>query len=75
MTKSLWDFAVGCVDVLKEKGLITVTADSHDKALQVTRLGRATYKGKSSSYTGLSTSYYYFDETKYHDDDNDGRQV
>lgn len=45
VTKSLWDFAVECVDVLKEKGLITVTADSYDKALQVTRLGRATYKG------------------------------
>ncbi|XP_030005836.1 helicase POLQ-like isoform X2 [Sphaeramia orbicularis] len=43
--KSLWEFAQECVEMLKEKGLITVTTDSQSEALQVTRLGKATFKG------------------------------
>uniref|UniRef100_A0AAV2IVP4 Helicase POLQ-like n=1 Tax=Knipowitschia caucasica TaxID=637954 RepID=A0AAV2IVP4_KNICA len=43
--KSLWDSALECVEVLKEKGLITVDGDAQDLALTVTRLGKATYKG------------------------------
>ncbi|XP_040012598.1 helicase POLQ-like isoform X2 [Xiphias gladius] len=43
--KSLWDVVQQCVDLLKEKDLITVTSDSHGQTLQVTKLGKATYKG------------------------------
>ncbi|KAM9840899.1 helicase POLQ-like isoform 2-T2 [Aulostomus maculatus] len=40
---SLWDVILRSVRLLQDKGLITTTADG--EALQVTRLGNATYKG------------------------------
>uniref|UniRef100_A0A3B4YD28 Helicase, POLQ like n=3 Tax=Seriola lalandi dorsalis TaxID=1841481 RepID=A0A3B4YD28_SERLL len=43
--RSLWDVVTQCVDLLKEKELITVTSDPQGQRLQVTKLGRATYKG------------------------------
>ncbi|XP_022623138.1 helicase POLQ-like isoform X1 [Seriola dumerili] len=43
--RSLWEVVTQCVDLLKEKELITVTSDSQGQTLQVTKLGRATYKG------------------------------
>lgn len=43
--KTLWDFALECVEVLKEKGLITIKHEAQDVTLHVTRLGKATYKG------------------------------
>ncbi|XP_071328198.1 helicase POLQ-like isoform X2 [Trachinotus anak] len=43
--KSLWEVVTQCVHLLKEKDLITVTSDSHGQTLQVTKLGKATYKG------------------------------
>ncbi|XP_037548550.1 helicase POLQ-like [Nematolebias whitei] len=46
MEKSLWDVVLQCVDMLKEKDLITVSdADLLSPALQITKLGRAAYKG------------------------------
>ncbi|XP_055087900.1 helicase POLQ-like isoform X2 [Periophthalmus magnuspinnatus] len=52
--KSLWDSALECVEVLKEKGLITVKGDAQDVTLQVTRLGKATYKGSVDlTYSGM----------------------
>ncbi|XP_005814982.2 helicase POLQ-like isoform X1 [Xiphophorus maculatus] len=42
--RSLWDTVQRCVATLQEKELITNTA-THSPSLQVTRLGRATYKG------------------------------
>ena len=42
--RSLWDVVQQCVDVLQEKDLIAVM--SHTHTLQVTKLGRATYKGE-----------------------------
>lgn len=44
--RSLWEEVQHCVDLLKDKGFITVTMDSLGQTLQVTRLGKATYKGK-----------------------------
>ncbi|KAM7368580.1 hypothetical protein PAMP_012906 [Pampus punctatissimus] len=41
--KSLWKVVQQCVDLLKQKDLITV--DAHGESLQVTKLGKATYKG------------------------------
>ncbi|XP_034457397.1 helicase POLQ-like [Hippoglossus hippoglossus] len=41
--RSLWDVVQQCVDVLQEKDLIAVM--SHTQTLQVTKLGKATYKG------------------------------
>nr|XP_020492625.1 helicase POLQ-like [Labrus bergylta] len=41
--RSLWEEVQTCVDLLKEKNLISVSADA--QTLQVTRLGKATYKG------------------------------
>lgn len=43
---SLWDVVRRCVCHLQEKQLITVTSSSEDETLEVTRLGRATYKGR-----------------------------
>ncbi|XP_068191167.1 helicase POLQ-like [Antennarius striatus] len=43
--KSLWDVVQQCVDTLKDKHLITVESHSDGQTLQVTMLGRATYKG------------------------------
>lgn len=52
--KSLWDFALEYVEVLKEKGLITIRDDEHNVTLQVTQLGKATYKGSVDlSYCGM----------------------
>lgn len=45
--KSLWEVVHQCVDLLQDKDLITVTAHSHGQTLQVTKLGKATYKGES----------------------------
>ncbi|XP_041815866.1 helicase POLQ-like isoform X2 [Chelmon rostratus] len=42
---SLQEAVRRCVDLLKDKGLITVAEDSHGQSLQVTKLGKATYKG------------------------------
>lgn len=44
--KSLWEEVQHCVDLLKDKGLITVTVDSQGQTMQVTKLGKATYKGE-----------------------------
>uniref|UniRef100_UPI0037E783D0 helicase POLQ-like isoform X2 n=1 Tax=Semicossyphus pulcher TaxID=241346 RepID=UPI0037E783D0 len=41
--RSLWEEVQQCVELLKEKNLITVAADG--QTLQVTKLGKATYKG------------------------------
>lgn len=57
--KSLWEVVRQCVDQLKEKNLITVTSDSHGQTLQVTKLGKATYKGKprhSHFFMGVKSS-------------------
>lgn len=43
--KSLTEVVQQCVDLLKDKRLITATADAHGESLQVTKLGKATYKG------------------------------
>ncbi|XP_038589066.1 helicase POLQ-like isoform X1 [Micropterus salmoides] len=43
--KSLWEVVQQCVHLLKEKGLITVAPDANGQTLQVTKLGKATYKG------------------------------
>ncbi|XP_072310249.1 helicase POLQ-like isoform X2 [Eucyclogobius newberryi] len=52
--KSLWDSALECVEVLKEKGLVTVEGAAQDVTLKVTRLGKATYKGSVDlTYSGL----------------------
>ncbi|XP_070780569.1 helicase POLQ-like [Enoplosus armatus] len=42
---SVWEVVQQCVDLLKDKDLVTVTADCGGQTLQVTKLGRATYKG------------------------------
>nr|XP_046232063.1 helicase POLQ-like isoform X2 [Scatophagus argus] len=42
---SLWDVVRRCVNLLKDKDLITVNAQPHGQTLQVTKLGKATYKG------------------------------
>lgn len=44
--RNLWEEVQQCVDLLKDKGFVTVTMDSHGQTLQVTKLGKATYKGK-----------------------------
>lgn len=54
--RSLWEEVQQCVDLLKDKGFITVTMDSLGQILQVTRLGKATYKGKVSTLPGSSLS-------------------
>ncbi|CAB1425352.1 unnamed protein product [Pleuronectes platessa] len=41
--RSLWDVVQQCVDVLQDKDLIAVTSETH--TLQVTKLGKATFKG------------------------------
>ncbi|XP_056140877.1 helicase POLQ-like [Lampris incognitus] len=43
--RDLREISKDCVELLKEKGLITVSRDTQDPILQVTKLGRATYKG------------------------------
>ncbi|KAF7648005.1 hypothetical protein LDENG_00163460 [Lucifuga dentata] len=43
--RSVWEAAGECVALLREKGLITLRADAEGECLQVTRLGKATYKG------------------------------
>ncbi|XP_030291608.1 helicase POLQ-like [Sparus aurata] len=41
--QSLWEVVQRCVGLLQDKDLVTVAADCH--TLQVTKLGKATYKG------------------------------
>ncbi|XP_071402496.1 helicase POLQ-like isoform X2 [Centroberyx affinis] len=43
--RSLGETVQECVGLLKEKGLVAVSADARGEILQVTRLGKATYKG------------------------------
>ncbi|XP_026052119.1 helicase POLQ-like [Carassius auratus] len=44
--RSLWDLTVESIDTLKQKSLIEVSADVNNQTiLQITRLGRATFKG------------------------------
>ncbi|TNM92030.1 hypothetical protein fugu_019042 [Takifugu bimaculatus] len=43
--RSLWEVVQRCVQRLKDKGLVSVTELSQGHSLQVTKLGRATYKG------------------------------
>ncbi|XP_029371370.1 helicase POLQ-like isoform X2 [Echeneis naucrates] len=43
--RSLWEVLQQSIHLLKEKDLITVTSDPYGPTLQVTNLGRATYKG------------------------------
>ncbi|XP_041666589.1 helicase POLQ-like isoform X2 [Cheilinus undulatus] len=43
LKRSLWEEVQTCLDVLKEKNLVTESVDDH--TLRVTRLGKATYKG------------------------------
>ncbi|XP_056302193.1 helicase POLQ-like isoform X2 [Danio aesculapii] len=44
--KSLWDLTVESIQTLKQKNLIEVSSDvNNQNILQITRLGRATYKG------------------------------
>ncbi|KAM4635116.1 helicase POLQ-like isoform 2-T2 [Polymixia lowei] len=43
--RSLWEIVQECVGLLKEKDLITVSTDTQGQILEVTKLGRATYKG------------------------------
>lgn len=44
--KSLWDLTVESIQTLKQKNLIEVSSDENNQnILQITRLGRATYKG------------------------------
>ncbi|XP_021458486.2 helicase POLQ-like [Oncorhynchus mykiss] len=45
LERSLWEVTQECVELLKEKGLVTVSTEPQDGSLQVTKLGRATYKG------------------------------
>lgn len=46
LERSLWEVTQECVELLKEKGLVTVSTEPQDRTLQVTKLGRATYKGE-----------------------------
>lgn len=48
--RSLWEVVQRCVQLLEDRGLITVTEHSQGHPLQVTKLGRATYKGGSPLY-------------------------
>ncbi|XP_050949840.1 helicase POLQ-like isoform X1 [Labeo rohita] len=44
--RSLWDLTVESIETLKQKSLIEVSADLNNQTiLQITRLGRATFKG------------------------------
>lgn len=44
--RSLWDLTVESIETLKQKSLIEASADVHNETiLQITRLGRATFKG------------------------------
>ena len=52
--QSLWEVVQRCVGLLKDKDLVTVAADCH--TLQVTKLGKATYKGKSLLLSGTATT-------------------
>ena len=52
--QSLWEVVQRCVGLLKDKDLVTVAADRH--TLQVTKLGKATYKGKALPLSGTTTT-------------------
>ncbi|XP_071770419.2 helicase POLQ-like isoform X1 [Centroberyx gerrardi] len=43
--RSLWEIVQECVGLLKGKGLVAVSTDAQGEILQVTKLGKATYKG------------------------------
>lgn len=59
MEKGLWDVVQQCVYMLKEKDLITVSdVDLLSPALQITKLGRAAYKGKLPTGPPLVVSQY-----------------
>lgn len=46
--RSLWDLTVESIDTLKQKSLIEVSTDVNNQTiLRITRLGRATFKGKT----------------------------
>lgn len=46
--RSLWDLTVESIETLKQKSLIEASGDVHNETiLQITRLGRATFKGKT----------------------------
>uniref|UniRef100_A0A6Q2Z9L9 Helicase POLQ-like n=1 Tax=Esox lucius TaxID=8010 RepID=A0A6Q2Z9L9_ESOLU len=45
LERSLWEVTQDCVEQLKQKGLVTEAAKPKEGGLQVTNLGRATYKG------------------------------
>uniref|UniRef100_A0A674A3K6 Helicase, POLQ like n=1 Tax=Salmo trutta TaxID=8032 RepID=A0A674A3K6_SALTR len=54
LERSLWEVTQECVELLKEKGLVTVSTEPQDRTLQVTKLGRATYKGSVDlTYSGV----------------------
>lgn len=47
--RSLWHLTVESIETLKQKSLIEVSADVNNQTiLQITRLGRATFKGNLS---------------------------
>jgi len=49
--RSLWDLTVESIETLKQKSLIEASADVHNETiLQITRLGRATFKGKHRAW-------------------------
>ncbi|KAJ7987104.1 hypothetical protein DPEC_G00335290 [Dallia pectoralis] len=45
LERSLLEVTQDCVELLKEKGLVTMSAEPQEGSLQVTKLGRASYKG------------------------------
>lgn len=53
--RSLWEVVQRCVQLLEDRGLVTVTQHSQGHPLQVTKLGRATFKGGSPF---ISEQYY-----------------
>ena len=53
--RSLAEITRDCVEVLKDKALITESPDPQDGTLRVTRLGRATFKGESRTLRTSST--------------------
>ena len=52
--RSLAEIIRECVEVLKDKALITESPDPKDGTLHVTKLGRATFKGDSRILRTLS---------------------
>lgn len=52
LDSSLWEVVQRSVQLLKDGGLITVAESSQGNSLQVTKLGKATYKGLYLSNVG-----------------------